>query len=164
MGTGKTRVGSELARALALHFIDTDKVIGKVCGMSIEQLFRQRGEGYFRACESEVVGRVVRLENAVVSLGGGAFLCPKNREHLLQRGPVVVLWASPETIYARTRNSDRPLLNHPRPLEEIERLLAERHESYTAGTLHVSSENRSSEEVVEEIIEKLWRWREAQDG
>ncbi|ADY25934.1 Shikimate kinase [Deinococcus proteolyticus MRP] len=162
MGTGKSRVGWELARALALHYVDTDKLIAKVAGKSIPQMFDEEGEDYFRACEREVVARVSRLDHAVISLGGGTFIHEHNRRFLLERGPVVVLWASPETVYQRTRHSDRPLLQVPDPLSRIRHMMSERQPHYQQGTIHVHSDGRPSEEVVEEVIEQLWRWNERQ--
>lgn len=161
MGTGKSRIGWELSRALALHFVDTDKLITRVVGKSIPEVFAHEGEGYFRACEGEVVQRVTRLDYAVVSLGGGTFVHEENRRVLLSRGPVVVLWATPETILARTRNSDRPLLHTPDPLSRIEALMHEREGAYRQGTIHVNSDGRPSEEIVEEIIDRLWNYQEA---
>lgn len=162
MGTGKSRVGWELSRALALHFVDTDKLITRVVGKSIPEVFAQEGEAYFRDCEREVVGRVTRLSHAVISLGGGTFLQEDNRQRLLGRGPVVVLWASPETIYERTKHSDRPLLRVPDPLARIRHLMDEREGAYRQGTIHVHSDGRASEEVVAEVVERLWKWREAE--
>ncbi|GAA5502590.1 shikimate kinase [Deinococcus xinjiangensis] len=158
MGTGKSRIGWELSRALALHFVDTDKLITRVVGKSIPEVFAQEGENFFRACEQEVVGRVTRLEHAVISLGGGTFIHEENRRMLLERGPVVVLWATPETVYQRTKNSDRPLLRVEDPLSKIRTLMNERESVYRQGTIHVHSDGRPSEEIVEEIIERLWAW------
>lgn len=162
MGTGKSRVGWELSRALALHFVDTDKLITRVVGKSIPEVFAQEGESYFRACEAEVVRRVTRLDHAVVSLGGGTFIHEGNRRTLLERGPVVVLWATPETVYQRTRHSDRPLLRTPDPLDRIRTLMTEREEYYRQGTIHVHSDGRPAEEIVEEVIDRLWAWSDAQ--
>lgn len=158
MGTGKSRIGWELSRALALHFVDTDKLITRVVGKSIPEVFAEEGEGFFRACEQEVVGRVARLEHAVISLGGGTFIHEENRRALLERGPVVVLWATPETIYQRTKNSDRPLLRVDDPISRIKTLMDERESVYRQGTIHVHSDGRPSEEIVDEIIEHLWAW------
>lgn len=162
MGTGKSRVGWELSRALALHFVDTDKLISRVVGKSIPEVFAQEGEAYFRACEAEVVQRVTRLEHAVISLGGGTFIHEENRRMLLERGPVVVLWASPETVYQRTKHSDRPLLRAEDPLGRIRTLMTEREPVYKQGTIHVHSDGRPSEEIVEEIIDRLWDWADVQ--
>lgn len=164
MGTGKSRIGWELSRELSLHFVDTDKLISKVVGKTIPEVFAERGEGFFRACESEVVRRVTRLEHAVVSLGGGTFVHESNRRELLRRGPVVVLTATPETVYARTKHSDRPLLHVPDPLTRIAELMLEREGAYQQGTIHVHSDGRPSEEIVAEIVERLWEWQDTQQG
>lgn len=160
MGTGKSRIGWELSRALALHFVDTDKLIARVSGRTVPEIFEREGEARFRQYEREVVNRVVRLDYAVVSLGGGTFVSPENRRLLLSRGPVVVLWASPETILRRTRKTDRPLLHTEEPLERIRLLMAERETAYREGTIHVSSDERSSEDVVAEIVDRLWEWQD----
>lgn len=162
MGTGKSRIGWELSRELALHFVDTDKLITRVVGKSIPEVFAQEGESYFRACEQEIVRRVTRLEYAVVSLGGGTFIHEANRQELLARGPVVVLHATPETVYARTKHSDRPLLRVDDPLSRISQLMHERAGAYSLGDIHVHSDGRPSEEIVQEIIEHLYLWAEAQ--
>lgn len=160
MGTGKSRVGWELSRALALHFVDTDKLISRVTGRTVPEVFAQEGEAAFRAYEREVVRRVCRLDYAVVSLGGGSFVQPDNRAALLARGPVVVLWATPETVLKRTQHSDRPLLKTEDPLSRITALMNERRGAYQQGSIHVESDGRDSGEVVAEIIERLWAWAE----
>ena len=111
--------------------------------------------------QAEVVRRVSRLEHAVISLGGGTFIHEANRRTLLERGPVVVLWATPETVYQRTKHSDRPLLRAEDPLGRIRSLMDEREGVYRQGTIHVHSDGRPSEEIVEEIIERLWNWSDA---
>lgn len=160
MGTGKSRIGSELARALALHFVDTDKVIERVAGLTIPQIFDAFGEATFRAYESEIVERATRLDLTVVSCGGGTFVDPDNRRRLLQRGPVVALRASPETIYRRTRRFPRVLLQVPDPIARIHELLAARAPLYAEAPIQVSTDGRQSREVVREIVARLEAYRE----
>ncbi len=94
----------------------------------------------------------------MVSLGGGTFTQPQIREKLLARGPVVALWASPETIYERVqrRPGKRPLLAENDPLDKIKQLLKEREAVYRQAHVHVTSEGRSPKETAAEIVEKLW--------
>ncbi|MGL4610518.1 MAG: shikimate kinase [Trueperaceae bacterium] len=161
MGTGKSRIGWELSRRLSLTFIDTDKVIERISCMRISDIFEYYGEATFRDYESEVVRRSLRLEHVVVSTGGGTVMRSQNREMLKSRGPVVLLSASPETIYLRTRRNQRPLLQVENPIEKICELLEARKEAYRdVAAFEVSTDNRQSEEVVEEIVDKLWKWQE----
>jgi shikimate kinase len=160
MGTGKSRIGAELARALALHFIDTDKLIEKATGLSIPQIFEAFGETEFRRVEAEAVDRCVKLEEFVISCGGGSFIQPENRAKLLARGPVVALWASPETIFERTRRTPRPLLQVPDPIGRIQELLEGRRAAYAEAPIQVSTDGRRRSDVVAEIVELLEDWRE----
>ncbi len=163
MGTGKSRIGWELSRALALHFFDTDKVIEKVAGLTVAQIFEAYGELTFRAYESETVDRCTALDEAVISCGGGTFNNPENRLKLLARGPVVALSASPETILERTKRSPRVLLQVPDPLKKIRELLEIRKPFYDEAPIQVSTDGRLRREVVQEIVEKLESWYERSD-
>jgi shikimate kinase len=161
MGTGKSRIGWELSRRLSLTFIDTDKVIERVSCMRISDIFELYGEEVFREYEAEMVERCVRLENAIISTGGGTVVREENRKRLKSRGPVVVLTASPETIYQRTRRHKRPLLEVDNPVERIAELMERRQAAYDdLAAFKVSTDHRPSYEVVEEIVRKLWYWRE----
>jgi shikimate kinase len=179
MGVGKSRIGRELARELMLHFIDLDRYIERETGLSIPDIFRHLGEGTFRQLEAEAVAELTGKDFLVLSLGGGTFVSSQNRESLLQRGPVVSLWASPQTIYERVsrRPGQRPILDNPNPApgeaptdmaglayERIQRLLAEREAIYRQATIHVSTDGRRVPDVVDEIIKKLWNYAdEAED-
>ncbi len=163
MGTGKSRIGWELSRRLQLTFIDTDRVIERVSGMTIPEVFDLYGEAVFREYETEVVRRSVRLDEVVVSTGGGTVMRAENRALLRARGPVVVLTASPETIFRRTRRHRRPLLEQGDPQQRIEQLMAARQAAYAeAASISVSTDGRDSADVVEEIVEALVEWKERQ--
>jgi len=162
MGTGKSRIGWELSRQLSLTFIDTDKVIERVSCMRISDIFEYYGEQTFRDYETEVVRRCLNLDRVVISTGGGTVTRPQNRQMLKERGPVVALWASPETIYQRTRRHKRPLLEMGNPIDRIHELLETRKSAYEdCSSLSVSTDGRHSGDVVDEIVEKLWTWSNA---
>ncbi len=162
MGTGKSRIGWELSRRLQLTFIDTDRVIERVACMRISEIFELYGESTFRDYETEIVRRVLRLDEVVVSTGGGTVVREENRRLLRSRGPVVVLEASPETVYRRTRRHKRPLIETGDPLGRIRSLMEQRRPAYDdVASIKVQSDGRESTEVVEEIVEKLYAWHEA---
>lgn len=165
MGTGKSRIGWELSRRLSLTFIDTDRVIERVTCLKIPEIMELYGESVFRDYETEVVRRCLRLDEVVVSTGGGTVLREVNRRLLLSRGPVVVLEATPETIYKRTRRHKRPLLEIGDPTERIRQLLSERAAAYDdVASIKVSGDDRVSTDVVEDIVEALGRWAERHPG
>jgi len=163
MGVGKSRIGRELARALMLHFIDLDRYIERKTGLSVADIFRHLGEPTFRQLEAEAVSELTQKDYLVLSLGGGTFVNPENRQKLLQRGPVVALWASPSTIFERVSRypGRRPVLDNPDPFKRIQQLLAEREPIYRQATIHVSTDSRRIPDVVDEIIQNLWKYAEA---
>jgi shikimate kinase len=163
MGTGKSRIGWELSRRLQLTFIDTDRVIERVSCMRVSEIFELYGEGVFRDYETEVVRRCTRLDDVVISTGGGTVVRSENRALLSARGPVVVLHASPDTIYRRTRRHRRPMLETSDPQARIRTLMAQRQSAYEAvATVTVSTDGRDSQDVVEEIVERLAGLREGE--
>jgi shikimate kinase len=165
MGTGKSRIGWELSRRLQLTFVDTDRVIERVSCMRITDIFEIYGEQVFRDYETEIVKRCVRLDEVIVSTGGGTVVRDENRALLKARGPVVVLTASPETVLKRTRRHRRPLLEQGDPLERIRELMQRRASAYDdVAAFKVSTDGRDSVDVVEEIVEKLQVWREENPG
>lgn len=165
MGTGKSRIGWELSRRLQLTFVDTDRVIERVGCMRITDIFELYGEEVFRDYETEIVKRCVRLDEVVVSTGGGTVVRPENRALLKARGPVVVLTASPETVYRRTRRNRRPMLEVGDPLERIGALMASRQAAYDdVASFKVSTDGRDSGDVVEEIVERLQAWSREHGG
>jgi shikimate kinase len=165
MGTGKSRIGWELSRRLQLTFIDTDRVIERVSCMRVSEIFELYGEQVFRDYETEIVRRCTRLDDVVISTGGGTVVRSENRELLLARGPVVVLEASPDTIYKRTRRHRRPMLETADPQDRIRTLMAQRRSAYEdVASVTVSTDGRDSSDVVEEIVEKLYDWVLHEDG
>lgn len=118
MAVGKSAIGQELARSLALPFIDTDQLVVQKHG-SIAGIFASRGERFFRDAEARTVAELLEPAGRkpfVLSLGGGAVL-DSGTQQLLARALVVHLDADLETVRERiSRNSGRPLLDDD-PLE-----------------------------------------------
>jgi len=104
---GKTRVGKRVARILDAPLIDTDRVIAAEHG-PIPEIFATRGEGAFRALESQVVHEAL-AQRAVVSLGGGAVMTPSIARGL-EGQPVVLLTISSEAAAERLDPETRPLV------------------------------------------------------
>ncbi|WP_255418276.1 MULTISPECIES: shikimate kinase [unclassified Meiothermus] len=160
MGVGKSRIGRELAHELMLHFIDLDGYIERETGLTIADIFRHLGEETFRRLEAEAVGELVHKDFLVLSLGGGTFMNPENRQKLLNRGLVVALWASPQTIFERVgrKPGKRPMLEGGDPLGRIQQIFLQREPIYRQAHLHVSTDGRRVQEVVKEIVGKLWEY------
>lgn len=124
MGSGKTAVGRQLARALGTEFLDSDEEIESRTGVDITFIFEKEGEHRFRQREKAIIADLTRRENLVLATGGGAILDADNRRLLGANGLVVYLKTSVKQQLERTRhNTKRPLLLGDDPAAVLERLM-----------------------------------------
>ena len=141
MGAGKTAVGKELARQLGVPFLDSDDAIERAANMTIAEIFARDGESFFRRREAEVIARLLRGPAAVLSVGGGAFLCPDTRALIGKLGVSVWLKADLDLLWSRVRGkSTRPLLRTSDPRATLAQLIAEREPHYTLADLCVRAD------------------------
>ncbi len=112
MGAGKSTVGMKLAERLKMQFVDLDKEIEKVTGMTISQIFKRYGEIRFRSEESLMAAKLAKKENLVIATGGGTVLQESNIDTFRENGLIICLEANPEDIFARVnrKKGTRPLL------------------------------------------------------
>jgi shikimate kinase len=130
MGAGKTTTGRRLAHLLRLPFIDTDAEIERRFG-PVAQIFQTQGEAAFRRIESAVVKEVASAGPAIIAVGGGAVLDPKNRLLLRRRCYIVYLAVSSRSAYKRVaRRRHRPLLGAKPQLPTVAELLRQRAQAY----------------------------------
>jgi len=156
MGSGKTVVGQLLAKELGLDFLDTDELIEKSEGRKISEIFRVEGEEHFRDLETEVLKTLQDYDNFVLSTGGGMVLRQANVDIFKTIGPVILLWAAPETIFARVqKETHRPLLQVADPLAEIKKRLELRLPFYNAAAdWQVDTGQKDPGTIAKEII--IW--------
>ena len=144
-GSGKSTVGRQLARRLAIPFFDSDHVIEQRLGCSIREYFEREGEERFRDIEQAVLDELTQGEACVLSTGGGSVLRAENRAHLHQRGRVVYLRSTPEEVFRRLRHDrNRPLLQVADPLQRLRDLFAARDPLYRETAHFVIETGRPS--------------------
>jgi shikimate kinase len=156
MGVGKTSVGTRLAKDLGYTFVDADEQIEAEEKTTITEIFSTFGEPYFRDVETRVLRRLLENEGQVISTGGGAVIREENRRVFKENGVTICLTAHPESIYARIRHeTHRPLLHVADPLAKIRELLAAREQFYRQADFVIDTSERSVDEVIVEIKEKV---------
>jgi shikimate kinase len=137
-------------------------------GRSIPDIFREDGEGAFRAAERDAIDRILEQRNQVVSTGGGAFVDPDNRQRLRDGNLVIHLQVRPETVVDRLKNSrsgrPRPLLDSPDPLERVMQLMADRKEAYSAAHVTIGVDDRTRYELVGELRRRWLSWQRARQA
>ena len=156
MGTGKTSVAKEIAFLLHRDFVEIDDLIEEAERKKIVDIFREKGEAYFRRREKEILEDIAKKDNLIVSCGGGIVINQENIELMKKTGKVVCLKASADVIYERTKKySHRPLLNVENPVLKIKELLKERDKFYRQADFFVDTDNLSIEDVSRKIINLL---------
>jgi len=157
MGSGKTTTGKKLAKTMGYSFVDTDDLVVEQEKMSIPDIFREKGEEYFRDAEREVLQRIIQSEGKqVISCGGGLVLNDENRALLTKYCLVLWLYASPEAIVKRIKPGTRPLLNVENPVEKATELFEQRKFTYASATdMLVNTEIFRSEDIAQKIHEEI---------
>jgi shikimate kinase len=156
-GAGKSTVGQLLADALQRDFLDFDVEITRRCGMTVPEIFGQRGEAYFREQETVLTRELAETGGMVLAPGGGWIASEGNRTLLCPPARMIYLKVTPEVAVLRmgAATAGRPLLNRPDPRGELERLLESRGAAYELSELVISVDRLDPQRVTERILEKL---------
>jgi shikimate kinase len=127
MGSGKTTAGKKLASRLGYSFMDMDSEIEDENRMTISRIFDEKGEEEFRRMEHELILRLVRMDDIVVSTGGGVPCFYNNLELINNNGISIYLKMKPEDLLKRLKGSkyERPLIRDLSP-EELDQYINEK--------------------------------------
>ena len=149
MGAGKSTVGRYLAKALNYHFLDTDQLIEKQDNRTIEAIFKESGESYFRNLERDIINQFDN-KTCVYSTGGGLPIYNKNIDKLKDIGQVIYLKTSTgELLNNRiNNNSSRPMFQDA---ISFENLLKQREPIYYDADFVVTTDSKTPEEIASEI-------------
>jgi shikimate kinase len=165
MGSGKSTVGIELAAALGYKFIDLDNHIEFLEAKRISNIFKEKGEIYFRKLENRILKDLVSSENKVViSTGGGTPSYGNTMEFLSRKEETVTIYLKTSfTVLADrlfTERETRPLIAHIDDksvlIDFIRKHLFERSFYYNQAKLNIDTENASVERIVEKIVSNLF--------
>ena len=157
MGAGKTSVSAALGRMLHLPVIEMDEQIARQEGMTIPEIFAQKGESHFRRCETALLEGLAAESACLVSCGGGVPMRQENVTAMRRCGTVVLLTARPEVILERVKDSDeRPLLQGRKNVADIAALMAQRRSAYEAAAdVTVDTSNLTIEEVCRAVLRQV---------
>ena len=114
MGSGKTTTGRKLAGMLGWAFTDLDRSIEEYTGMTIPEIFSDKGEAYFREVEAAMLRKQHQEVNTVISTGGGAPVYDDNMDFMLEAGLTIYLKLTPGELRSRLSESkgERPLIKN----------------------------------------------------
>ncbi len=160
MGVGKSTIGKKLAKKLNYNFIDVDKTIEVKEGQSINSIFRNKSESYFRKIESDITLTELKRKNSVISLGGGSFIDNTIRRKVKKLS--VSFWLDvpiEELIKRLSKSKQRPLLYKKNISETVKKIYFNRKKIYNEADYRIKCYSLKSEQIVEKILNLYEKFR-----
>ncbi|MFL2903177.1 MAG: shikimate kinase [Candidatus Pelagibacter sp.] len=152
MGSGKTSIGSLVAKKLNLDFIDIDKEIENEFRLPIKKIFEIKGEDFFRKFEEKITLQKLKLSSVVISLGGGAFINNNIRKEVLKSHLSFWLNWNDKILLNRIKNSNkRPLAFKAKDYELID-LIKKRSNIYSKALYKIKCDNHTKDQIVNKIL------------
>tara|TARA_B100000579_G_scaffold331854_1_gene282071 strand:- start:110 stop:622 length:513 start_codon:yes stop_codon:yes gene_type:complete len=152
MGSGKSSIGSLVAKKLQLNFIDVDNEIETELGLSIKKIFETKGENYFRKFEEKITLKKLKLKPVVISLGGGAFTNRNIRKEVIKNHLSFWLNWSDKILVNRIKNSKkRPLVSNASENEIID-LIKKRSNIYSKALYKIECDSLTKKEIIKKIL------------
>ena len=157
MGSGKSTIGALLSKKLNRKFIDIDNKIETIEKQTISQIFKLKGEKYFRKIELETILSLLnsRKSELVLSLGGGAFLDEKIKKNIKINSLSFWLNWKSSTIIKRIRKSPKRPLIRGLTDQEIRKMMLDRKKHYARSNFKINCDNHKKNEIVDKIFSKL---------
>jgi len=152
MGSGKSSIGSLVAKKLNLNFVDVDKEIEKELGLSISKIFETKGEDYFRKFEEKKTLKILKSDSTVISLGGGAFINKVIRKEVLKNHISFWLNWDSETLINRIKNSKKRPIAFKSTDNELIDLIKKRSNIYSKALYEIKCDRMSKIEIVKEVL------------
>ena len=144
-GSGKTTIGKIIAKKLKKRFVDTDLEIEKIHKTKIPEIFKNLGEEEFRKTESDVLKKFGKMNNLVISTGGGAVMNPENYYYLAQNSRIY--WLNRDLNLLETKG--RPLSKN---LAKLKNIYQVRKFSYQTFSDKIIDNNNYIENTTQQII------------
>jgi len=155
MGSGKSSIGSLVAKKLQLNFIDIDNEIEIELGLSIKKIFETKGENYFRKIEEKITLKKLKSKPVVISLGGGAFNNINIRKEVIKNHLSFWLNWNNEILVNRIKNSKkRPLVSNATENEIID-LIKKRSNIYSKALYKIECDSLTKKEIVKKNFKYL---------
>ena len=152
MGSGKTSIGSLVSQKLNISFIDVDQEIENKIGMKIHKIFKIEGEKYFRKIEENMTLKILKKNNTIISLGGGAFLNHKIKREVLENHISFWLNWDINTLVKRIENNRRRPVAFNSTKNELIELIKKRSIVYSKAMYKIDCENLTKDQIVKNVL------------
>ena len=152
MGSGKTSIGYRVSKKLKINFFDIDQEIEKELNTKISKIFETKGEVFFRDLEEKVTLKILKKNNIVVSLGGGAFINKNIQKEVLENHLSFWLKWDNKILLERIRNNPKRPLAFKATDDELIDLIEKRSNIYSKAQYEIKCDNKSKEKIVKKVL------------
>ena len=153
MGSGKTSIGFLVSKKLNLDFYDVDNYIETKMDMKISNIFKTKGEEFFRKEEEKNTLNILKKEKVVIALGGGAFINKKIRNEVLKNHLSFWLKLDGDILISRIKKSvKRPLAINASNFD-LKNMIKNRTKYYSKALYKINCDNQSKKEIVDKILD-----------
>ena len=154
MGVGKSTIGKNLAKKLKYNFVDIDKLIEIKEKLSINLIFKNKGDDYFRKIESSIALQELKKKKSVIALGGGAYLDKSVRINAKKLSLSFWLDVNLDILIKRlSKTNKRPLLYKKNISDTIKKIYLERKKTYKEADFRIKCNFLTSNEITDKILE-----------
>ena len=152
MSSGKSTIGELLAKKLNFNFFDIDKIIENETKMKIAEIFKIKGENFFRNLEEKTTIKLLNFSDVVISLGGGGFVNETIRKETNTKSKTFWLDWNLDTLISRIRKrNNRPValaLNN----NELKNLIIKRSKYYSKAKYKINCQKLTRSEIIKKIL------------
>ena len=152
MGSGKTTLGKIVSKKLNKKFIDVDQTIEHQEGMVISEIFKKKGEPFFRILEEKMSLLSLKKKNSVIALGGGAFLNNKIQKEILKNHISIWLKWDNKNLIDRIKNSQKRPIAIKLSNIDLNKLINDRSKIYSNAKYQIKCDRLTKTELMERII------------
>ena len=153
MTVGKTTLGRIVAKRQGIEFADIDENIEKKNSMTIGDIFKKKGEKFFRIEEEKESLKFLKKNNCVIALGGGSFMNKNIRESVLKNSISIWLDNNIKVLEKRAKwTNKRPLLKNENKLKKLDNLYNQRKAIYKLANYKITCDKLSKENIIDKII------------
>ena len=153
MGTGKTSIGFLVSKKLKLNVYDVDNYIEKKLNMKISEIFKTKGEFFFRKEEEKTTLDILKKKRGIIALGGGAFINKNIRSEVLNNHLSFWLKVDSDIILNRIKNSIKRPLAINATNNDLKRMIKKRSKYYSKALFKINCNNKTKKEIVDKILD-----------
>jgi len=152
MGSGKSTIGKILSNKTKLNLIDIDKLIEKKTNLKISDIFKKKGENFFRKIEEKITINSLKSSDNIIATGGGAFLNDKIRKEIENNGISIWLRWGEGILMSRIKNNKKRPMAYFLKKKELNKLMGDRAKIYSRADYKINCDNLSKGEITSKIL------------